>query len=39
LSLDSGLVLSVIPADVEAWRRQEGTFFKTIHEDAIPVAA
>lgn len=39
LSLDSGLVLSVIPADVEAWRRQEGIFFKTIHEDAIPVAA
>lgn len=39
LSLDSGLVLSVIPADVEAWRRKEGIFLKTIQEDAIPVAA
>lgn len=39
LSLDSGLVLSVMPADIEAWRRREGIFFKTIQEDAIPVAA
>src|SRR3954463_12260309 len=39
LSLDSGLVLSGVPADVEAWRRREGLFLKTIQEDAIPVAA
>lgn len=39
LSLDSGLVLSVMPADVEAWQRGEGTFLRTIRADAVPVAA
>lgn len=39
LSLDSGLVLAVVPADIEAWRREEGFFLKTIRKDAVPVAA
>jgi predicted nucleotidyltransferase len=39
LSLDSGLVLSVMPADVESWRSGEGVFFRTIRSDAVPVAA
>jgi predicted nucleotidyltransferase len=39
LSLDSGLVLSVMPADIESWRGGEGLFFKSIRTDAVPVAA
>jgi len=39
LSLNSGLVLAVMPADAEAWRRGEGNFLNTIREDAVPVAA
>src|SRR3954447_24958208 len=37
LSLESSLVLAVMPADVEAWGRGEGMFFKNIREDAVPV--
>jgi uncharacterized protein len=39
LSLDSGLVLSVMPSDIEAWRRGDGSFLRTIRNDAVPVAA
>src|SRR5262249_3805165 len=39
LSLASGLVLSVIPADYDAYQRGEGIFLSTIREEAIPVAA
>jgi len=39
LSLESSLVLAVMPADVEAWQRGEGFFFRSIREDAVPVAA
>jgi predicted nucleotidyltransferase len=39
LSLESSLVLAVMPADVEAWRLGEGLFFRNIREDAVPVAA
>lgn len=39
LSLESGLILAVVPADIEAWRRGEGFFLRTIRKDAVPVAA
>jgi predicted nucleotidyltransferase len=39
LSLDSGLVLSVMPADDEAYRRGEGLFLSAVRNDAVPVAA
>jgi len=39
LSLDSGLVLSVMPADFEAYQRGEGLFLKAVRKDAVPVAA
>jgi hypothetical protein len=39
LSLDSGLVLSVIPADIQAWKQGKGSFLETIRRYAIPVAA
>lgn len=39
LALDSGLVLSVMPADYEAYRRSEGNFLSAVRKDAVPVAA
>jgi predicted nucleotidyltransferase len=39
LCLESGLVLSVMPADVEAYERAERNFFRVVREDAVPVAA
>jgi len=39
LSLDSGLLLAVMPADYDAYQRGEGIFFSTIREDAVPVSA
>lgn len=39
LSLDSGLLLAVMPADYDAYQRGEGIFFSTIREDAMPVSA
>lgn len=39
LSLDSGLVLAVMPADYDAYQRGEGIFFSTIREDAVAVSA
>lgn len=39
LSLDSGLLLAVMPADYDAYQRGEGIFFSTIREDAVPVNA
>jgi predicted nucleotidyltransferase len=39
LALDSGLLLAVMPADYDAYRRSEGIFFSTIREDAVPVGA
>ena len=39
LCLESGLVLSVMPADAEAYERAERNFFRVVREDAVPVAA
>jgi predicted nucleotidyltransferase len=39
LSLDSGLVLAVMPADYELYQRGEGFFLSSIREDAVPVSA
>ncbi len=39
LCLESGLVLSVMPADAEAYERGDRSFFRVVREDAIPVAA
>lgn len=39
LSLESGLVLAVVPADVKAWSQGDGVFLRTIRQDAVPVAA
>lgn len=39
LSLDSGLVLSVMPADFEFYQRGESIFLSTVRDEAIPVAA
>jgi uncharacterized protein (UPF0332 family) len=39
LSLDSGLLLAVMPADYDAYQRSEGIFYSTIREDAVPVGA
>jgi uncharacterized protein len=39
LSLDSDLVLSVMPADYEAYQRGETSFLSTVREEAVPVAA
>ena len=39
LSLDSGLILSVMPADVEAYQRGDGIFLSTVRREAVPVAA
>jgi predicted nucleotidyltransferase len=39
LSLDSGLVLAIMPADYDAYQRGEGIFLSTIREDAVPVSA
>jgi predicted nucleotidyltransferase len=38
-SLESGLVLSVVPMDVDAWERGESFFLTTVRKDAVPVAA
>ena len=39
LSLDSGLVLSVMPVDYGAYQRGEGLFLSAVRKDAVPVAA
>jgi predicted nucleotidyltransferase len=39
LSLESGLVLSVMPTDVEVWERGGSFFLQTVRKDAVPVAA
>ncbi|MFL6195165.1 MAG: nucleotidyltransferase family protein [Thermoanaerobaculia bacterium] len=39
LSLESGLLLSVMPTDVETWERGESFFLQNIRKDAVPVAA
>ncbi|HKI02181.1 MAG TPA: nucleotidyltransferase domain-containing protein [Thermoanaerobaculia bacterium] len=39
LSLDSGLVLAVMPADFGAYQRGESIFLSTVREEAVPVAA
>lgn len=39
LSLDSCLVLSVMPVDVDAFERGETMFLRVVHREAIPVTA
>jgi uncharacterized protein len=39
LSLDSGLVLAVIPADYDAYQSGTGIFLSTVRREAVPVAA
>lgn len=39
LSLDSGLVLAVIPADYDAYQSGKGIFLSTVRREAVPVAA
>src|SRR5689334_18040249 len=39
LSLNSDLVLSVMPADYESYQRGETSFLSTVREEAVPVAA
>ena len=39
LSLDSGLLLSVMPADAESYERGDRSFFRGVREYAVPVAA
>jgi len=39
ISLDSGLVLSVIPMSFETYQRGDSLFLDSIRQDAIPVAA
>jgi predicted nucleotidyltransferase len=39
LSLNSGLVLSVMPASFEAFQRGDGIFLDAVRQEAIPVAA
>ena len=39
LSLDSGLVLSVMPANADAFQRGESMFLRVVRKEAIPVAA
>src|SRR6185295_1086397 len=35
LSFDSGLILSVMPADYEAYQRGEGFFLSAVRDDAV----
>lgn len=39
LSLNSGLVLALIPADFDAYQSGKGIFFSAVRREAIPVAA
>ena len=39
LSLESDLVLSVVPTSIEDFERGETIFLRTIRKDAMPVAA
>jgi hypothetical protein len=39
LSLESGLLLSVMPVSLEAYRKGEGLFLSTVKEEAVPAAA
>lgn len=39
LSLDSGMVLSIIPVAYDSYQRGTGMFLRTVREEAIPVAA
>jgi uncharacterized protein len=39
LSLESGLLLAVMPADVGAYQQGRTFFLRDIREDAVPVAA
>jgi hypothetical protein len=39
LSLDSGLLLAVMPADFETYQRGGTIFLRSVRKEAIPVAA
>jgi predicted nucleotidyltransferase len=39
ISLEADLVISIMPVEIEAWRRGDGSFLRTIRKDAVPVAA
>ena len=39
LSLESGLLLAVMPADFQTYQRGETIFLRSVRKEAIPVAA
>jgi uncharacterized protein len=39
LSLDSGLVLSVMPASADAFEKGESMFLRIVRREAVPIAA